>query len=61
MAIKKFVIDTLAYIVMITLFNLVLNYKYHDTRPILTYIIAIVFVQLIFLFFTKRYKTKKIN
>lgn len=58
MAIKEFVIDTLGYITFVTILNLIVNYKYHDNKPILTYIIATVFVQLIVLFFTKKYKTK---
>lgn len=61
MNIKDFVIDTLAYITIVTILNLILNYKYHDSRSILTYIIAVIFVQLIVLFFTKKYKRKKQN
>ncbi len=59
--IKNFLIDTLAYITTITIFNLILNYKYNDTRPIYTYIGAIIFVQLIMLLFTKKYKINKLD
>lgn len=59
--IKNFLIDTLAYITIITVFNLILNYTYNNTRPIYTYIGAVIFVQLIILLFTKKYKINKLD